>query len=182
MIRDIEFYFYGADLWFIKDGENRKLTDKDKDVVEKIIDIIKKCYPKAYSALAKEYRKSRINVPYHKFLMVRRFCKCNFGTLSTTRKDIGHDGLFNLKVVPCPLRGECGNEGLICMPKAENGLSAAEERVMRLYYEGYEVQEVAEMLYLSYETAKVHKKNAYRKMGVHNRGEFVKYVEKHNLF
>lgn len=81
----VEFYMFDDELWFIKDGtENQALSEKDTEVIKKMIDAIRERYPEAYKALSKEYQKSAMNVPYYQFLIVRRFCKCNFGKLDTT--------------------------------------------------------------------------------------------------
>ena len=64
--------------------------------------------------------------------MVRRFCKCNFGELDNTSRDIDKKGGFNFERVKCPMRGECKYEGIICNPQFNSRISDAEMRVMRL--------------------------------------------------
>ena len=179
----IEFYMFNDELWFIKDdGTNQVLTERDTDVLQNLIAAIRERYPEAYKALSEEYRKSSLNVPYYQFLMVRRFCKCNFGKLDTTKYDIDNLGRFNFERVECPLRGECKFDGVICFPRFNSKLSPAEERVMNLIYQGLSKEEVGDKLFLSTNTVKQHVKSAYCKLGVHEKGEFIKLAKDNNLF
>lgn len=179
----VEFYIFNEELWFIKDdGTNQALTEKDTEAIQELLSIIRERYPEAYKALAKEYQKSALNVPYYQYLIVRRFCKCNFGKLDTTKYDIDNLGRFNFEKVECPLRGECKYEGIICNPKFNSKLSPSEERVMKLIYQGFSKEEVGDKLSLSPNTIKQHVKSAYCKMKVHDKGEFVKLAKDNNLF
>lgn len=178
----VEFYMFDDELWFIKDGtENQALSEKDTEVIKKMIDVIRERYPEAYKALSREYQKSAMNVPYYQFLIVRRFCKCNFGKLDTTTYDIDNLGRLNFEKVECPLRGECKNEGIICSQKFNSKLSPAEERVMNLIYQGFTKEEVGDKLCLSPNTIKQYVRSAYCKLRVHDKGEFIKLV-KDNVF
>lgn len=179
----VEFYIYNEELWFIKDdGTNQALAEKDTEVIQELLSTIRERYPEAYKALAKEYQKSALNVPYYQYLIVRRFCKCNFGKLDTTKYDIDNLGRFNFEKVECPLRGECKYDGVICNPKFNSKLSQSEERVMKLIYQGLSKEEVGDKLCLSPNTIKQHVKSAYCKMKVHDKGEFVKLAKDNNLF
>lgn len=59
-------------------------------------------------------------------------------------KDAGQDtmshdidkGRYNIEQVKCPLRGECRNEGIICMPTLQTKLTAREEEIVRLRIQG----------------------------------------------
>lgn len=179
----VEFYIFNEELWYIKDdGTNQPLSEKDTDMIQKIISAIRERYPEAYEALSKEYQKSSLNVPYYQFLIVRRFCKCNFGKLDTTTYDIDRLGRFNFEKVECPLRGECKYDGVICSPKFNSKLSPAEERVMKLIYDGYTKDEVGDKLCISPNTVKQHIKSAYCKLGAHDKGEFVKLAKDNDIF
>lgn len=179
----VEFYIFNEELWFIKDDEqNQALSEKDTEVIQELLSVIRERYPEAYKSLSKEYQKSALNVPYYQFLIVRRFCKCNFGKLDATKYDIDNLGRFNFEKVECPLRGECKYDGIICNPKFNSKLSSAEERVMKLIYQGFSKEEVGDKLCLSPNTIKQHVKSAYCKMKVHDKGEFVKLAKDNNLF
>ena len=179
----LEFYTFNSELWYrTSDGKTDIVDESKTDLIQILLSKIRDMYPKAYEALKEEYSRSASNVPYFQFLIVRRFCKCNFGKLDTTTADIHNNGSFNFEKVDCPLRGECKYEGVICNPKFNSKLSKAEERVMKLYYQGESKEEIAEKLYLSVETVKNHIKASYIKLGIHEKAEFVKYANRNNLF
>ena len=182
----LEFYLYEDELWCKSDdGKNFIVDESCTEIISYILNNVRARYPEAYKALEECYEKSALRQQYYQYLMARRFCRCNFGTLDATSfdvEDIGRDGAFNFEKVPCPLRGECKYDHKICMPKFNGSLSKAEERVMRLWYEGKSKEEIGEMLFVSPGTVKNHIKSAYLKLGVHSEAEFVKYANEHNLF
>lgn len=179
----LEFYIYENELWCrYADGRNEVVTESKTELIQSMLELIREHYPSAYKALMTEYQKSAGNVPYYQYLMVRRFCKCNFGKLDSTRLDVEANGSFNFEKVDCPLRGECRFEGVICCPVFNTELSDAEMRVMRLVYDGLDNDQIAEQLYLSPHTVKNHIKSAYTKLGIHAKHEFVQYAMKNNLF
>lgn len=182
----LEFYVFDDELWCKSDdGRNFKVEENDVDLVSYILNNVRARYPEAYKSLEKCYKKSAPNVRYYQFLMARRFCKCNFGALDATRKDmesITRDGAFHFEKVSCPLRGECPYDGKICMPKFDCKLSPAEERVMELYYQGKDKDEISEILFVSPGTVKLQIKSSYLKLGVHSKAEFVKYANEHNMY
>lgn len=179
----IEFYQYNDELWIkTDDGKNQVLSENDTDIIQKLIEAIRERYPAAYKALEAEYQKSSLNAPYYQYLIVRRFCKCNFGKLDATYYDIESCGKFNFEKVGCPLRGECKNEGVICLPKFNSKLSEAERRVMRLVYEGISKEEISSRLFISPHTVKNHIKSVYLKLGIHDQIGFVRYANDNKLF
>lgn len=182
-MRDLEFYIYEDELWcMFPDGRNEKVTEQNNELVKSVLDTIHELYPDAYNDLMKWYRKSSQNVPYFQFLMANRFCKCNFGNLDNTSKDIDRKGRFNFERVSCPMRGECPHENVVCNPKFNSRISDAEMRVMKMIYEGCSNEEVADKLYLSPHTVKNHIKSVYMKLGIHEKSEFIQYAHSHNLF
>lgn len=182
-MRNVEFYIYEDELWCLyPDGTNDKVTEHCITLVKETLDIIRNCYPGAYKALMECYKKSAGNIPYFQFLMVNRFCKCNFGSLDSTHKDIDASGHFHFERPNCPLRGECKYENVICNPTFNSRLSDAELRVMKLVYEGLSNEEVADKLYLSPHTVKNHIKSVYLKLGIHEKSEFIQYAHNNHLF
>lgn len=178
-----EFYIYNEELWYLsEDGTNKPLTERDEELIGQLLQRIIDDYPEAYKALSEKYEKSSANVRYYQYLIVRCFCKCNFGTLDGTKMDIDPKGRFNFEKVSCPCRNECKFEGIVCMPKFNTKLSNAEERVMRALYDGCSNEEIADKLYLSVNTVKNHIKSAYRRLGVNDRGEFIKLASEKNFF
>lgn len=179
----IEFYQYNDELWFKEEnGRHKVLSEDDTEVIQNLLEDIRERYPSAYQALESEYQRSAPNPRYYQYLIVRRFCKCNFGRLDTMKLDIDNLGKFNFEKVECPLRGECKNEGVICCPKFNNKLSEAELRVMKLVYEGESKEDIAMRLYLSPHTVKNHIKSVYLKLGIHDQREFMKYANDNNMF
>ena len=182
-MKDLEFYIFEDELWcMFPDGSNNPITDKDTILVKDILERIRECYPKAYQALTECYRKSSGNIPYFQFLMVNRFCKCNFGELDNTSRDIDKKGGFNFERVRCPMRGECKYEGVICNPQFNSRISDAELRVMNMGYDGIDIDENADRLYLSPHTVKNHIKSVYIKLNIHEKSELIQYAHKNNLF
>lgn len=179
----LEFYMFEGDLWCkIENGQNIILDETRTELIGSILNEIKEFYPIAYKALTKEYERSSQNIPYYQYLIVRRFCKCNFGKLDGTEYDIGRGRKFHFEKVECPLRGECRFEGIICSPKFNSKLSEAELRVMKLLYQGASKEDIAERLYISPYTVKNHVKSAYLKLGIHEKSEFIRYANENNMF
>ena len=178
-----EFYTIDGDVWYLtSDGRNERLDESREGVISMLIERMMECYPDAYKALSKNYRNSAKNVTYYRYLIARRFCKCNFGKLDTAEIDCNPSSSFCFEKVQCPLRGECPFEGIVCMPKFNSQLSKKELEVMRLIYEGWKIEQVAEKMYLSPFTVKNHIKSVYAKLGVHDKSEFVQYANKNHLF
>lgn len=180
-MNEMEFYIYDDELWCMYGGKNEKV-DEGSDIIKKIIVSIREQYPEAYKALSENYKKHSLNVPYYQYLMVNRFCRCNFGNLDPSTMDIDNRGGFHMEKVSCPLRGECQFEGVICCPKFNSNLSSAELRVMRLVYDGMSNDEIAGELFISPHTVKNHIKSAYLKLGIHQKAEFIRYANDNNLF
>ena len=150
-----------------------------------MLEKIRSRYPGAYSALETIYQSSSLNKQYFQYLLMRRFCKCNFCKLDTTEydiEDVDAEGKFNLEKVECPMRGECQYEGVICMPKFNSKLSAAELRVMEQLYRGKSEQDAAKALFLSPNTIHQHIKSVYVKLGIHRLADFIQYANNNNLF
>ena len=178
---DIEFYIHEADLWCIVDGKAEKVQE-NSPIVNEMLSVIQSRYTAAYEALCKEYDKSSINTPYYNYLIVRRFCKCNFGELDALKSDVTSNGEMCFERVKCPLRGECRLEGIVCCPVFNCVLSPAENRVGALLYKGMSTDEISEALYLSPNTVKNHYKAIYAKLGLHGKSEFIKYAQKNKLY
>ena len=182
-MEQLEFYIYESELWCKRgDGRNEVVTENDTELIQLLLGLIREQYPSAFKALEKEYQKSAGNVRYYQFLIVRRFCKCNFGKLDTTKIDVETTGRLNFEKVECPMRGECRFEGVVCFPKFNTRLSDSELRVMKLVYEGKSKEDSAEELYLSPNTIKNHIKSVYLKLGIHEKAEFIQYANRNNLF
>ena len=182
-MKDIEFYIFEDELWvLLPDDSNVLVSENDTELIRDMLSIIRERYPDAYKALSEHYKNSAHNIPYYQYLIVRRFAKCNFGNLDSTKKDIDSKGVFNFEKVQCPLRGECRFENVVCNPRFNNRISDSEMRVMKLVYDGLSNDDIAESLYLSPHTVKNHIKSVYAKLNIHEKSEFIRYANSNNLF
>lgn len=180
---DLEFYIYEDELWCMtSDGKNEQVTEQNVELIKDMLCKIREFYPEAYNDLAKWFQKSAYNVPYFQFLIVDQFCRCNFGKLDSTTKDVDGKGVFNFEHVNCPLRGRCSHENKVCSPTFNSRISDAEMRVMKMLYDGHSNDEIAESLYISPHTVKNHIKSVYLKLGIHEKSEFIQYAHRNNLF
>ena len=107
--------------------------------------------------------------------------RCNFSQLDST-PDIDGDMHSTFEYIQCPLREECKHENVICRPEFDHRLSPAETRVMRLVYEGMNESEIADKLCLSQHTVHTHVHNAYSRLGLHSKSEFIKYASTNGIF
>lgn len=176
-----EFFNYENEVWYRIDGSTERLTEYSTDIISLMLDKIEQFYPKAYHALAKEYSRCKPNLPFFRYRVVNRFCKCNFGNIDNI-PDIDDYGRLHFECVPCPLRGECKYERIICRPEFEHQITSAEMRVLRLLYAGKRREDIADDLYLSIHTVNNHIRNAFTRLGIHEKSEFVKYADKTHLF
>ena len=182
-MKELEFYLYEDELWCMSnDGRNEQLTESNVELVKAMLEKIREFYPDAYKALSKWFQKSSMNVPYYQYLIVDQFCRCNFGKLDSTTKDIDAAGKFNFEKGYCPIYGRCPYANVVCNPKFNSRISDAEMRVMKMVYEGFSNEEIADTLYLSPHTVKNHIKSVYAKLGIHEKSEFIRYANKNNLF
>lgn len=132
------------------------ILDENKcNIIQPMLGNIHNLYPDAFKKLSEIYSKSSRNKKYYEFRMVHRFCRCNFGSYDTLQKDIDANGEWHLEQVNCPLRGECPEEGIICMPKLHTVLSDREFEVAKLL--GYmSPEEISDELHLSIRTVYNH--------------------------
>ncbi len=173
-LRNIEFSrnHHGDVEYRLNDGTATKLEADARELIDSLFSKIEEDYPKAFAALSAEYAKSKANVPYFKFLVVRRFLLCNFSRLDR-RLDIDEFGRFNFEEIDCPLICECRNCGVICHPEFDTRLTARQREVMKLYCEGYNETQIAERLYMSPATVETTKRNAFNRADVHSLAEFM---------
>ncbi len=172
----IEFHTdpFGEDIIVSQNGCHRTFSEKDTELIKQMYAEIETRYPGSFKRLQELYNTS----PDFRYLIVRRFVKCNFG-LSDEQPDIEHDGSWNLEKVKCPLRaGFCTDEEVICMPRFNSGLTTQETRVLKLI--NRPVKEIANELFISYSTAENHIANIKRKLELNTAADLTKYAAKHN--
>ena len=176
-LSNIEFFTDPRGNVMIADGEGvHTFTQEDVKLTGEMFARIEEEYPEAFKALNEASAKARANVLYYRYLCVSRFIRCNFG-IYDSRADIGADGAFKLEEVQCPMRCECKYAGIICNAKRSTRLTQRQQEVMRLMCEGTPRDEIAEQLYISVETVKTTKRNAFAKVGAHSMAEFMRLTQ-----
>ena len=136
-MKNIEFYTFEDQIWYrTEDGNQHHLTESDRDAIRFIIEKFREFYPEALEASLNEYKRCQANLPHYQYRVVLRLCKCNFGVIDTNISDVDASGCFHFEHVPCPLRGECKYENVICHPRFNSKVSDAEMRVLELLSRG----------------------------------------------
>lgn len=182
-IREIEIHstFKGDIMIQRSDGTIVVFDEKNSDFTNELYAFIARHFPGAMKALLQSYKRHRPNLPLFKYKVVSRFLRCNLGG-HDNMLDFESDGQINLEFVPCPLRGECEHENVICRPKSDHPLTPMEFKVMRGFYDKKSVKEIADLLGMAENTCKKHKQNALNKTECGNLVEFIRYADSHNLF
>lgn len=181
-LTNIEFFAYENEVWYrTSDMAINQLRESDSDILAELIDHISTFYPKAYEALCSEYNGCALNRSYYRYRIASRFIRCNFSQLDHI-PDVSADNRCFFECVPCPLRGECRHESVICRPEFDHKLSAAEMPVLRLWHSGHSIDDIARQLCLSPHTINNHIRHAYQRLNIHSRAEFVRYAAQNNLF
>lgn len=175
----IEFYTSPEGEVMIREEDRpvRELTVSDIDFVSTMFERIRRDYTEAFEAMWETYKASEKNKPFFRYLIVRRFIRCNWSNYDTMSADISDDGEFNFEQVSCPMRGECQLDGIVCMPKYNMNLTPTELTVLELYCRPMEIQYVAKELFISENTAKVHLNNIRKKLNVHDKAGLMKFWE-----
>ena len=181
-MKNLEFHSYDDEIWCkYPDGHMQIITEHDIDFINELYDMIKEFHSEAFSLLQEIYDNSKPNLLYYKYVIVKRFIKCNFSKLDTTFLDIDSFGNTNYERVDCPLRGECQYEGKICMPIYNNVLTEREKKIALLWYQGLTKEEIAKEVYLSFDTINNHIRRIYSKLGVHDKAAFTKKMAADHL-
>lgn len=183
-MKSVEFYTTPeGEITLRAEGEAEHTLDQHRDAgfISKFITILDEFYPEAHTALMDVYSRSALNKRYRDFLVVRRFIKCNFG-LYDNMIDMDAQGNFKFEFVGCPLRGECKHDGIICNPRFNSRLSNRELEVMHLCVEGLRDDEISDRLFISLNTVNNHRKNSFKKLGVHSMPDFIRYANRNNIF
>ena len=66
---------------------------------------------------------------------------------------------------------------LLEFSEKKSTLSAAEQRILQYYIDGYEIAQIPELAYVSINTVKKHNRSIYQKLGVNSRDELMLYIE-----
>ena len=180
-MNSIEFYSLGTEIVYKTDESITVLTETESGVINRMYDIIEKDYPEALMRLQELYGKVGFNQRYRRFRMMKRFCLCNFGT-EDNKNDITKSGRFNFEHVPCPRRGECRDENIICKPKFKSRITPSEYRVIEAFVSGnYSKEQIADKLIIAPSTVNNHIAAVYKRLNITSKGELVAYWKDNNL-
>ena len=152
-------------------GDEIRVLKEDDPLIDKMWGWIKNRYPQAAVHLSTLYE-----ITYEKTL---RFMKCNFANKDNV-PDIVRDE-WNLEYVPCPMRGECPDENIICNPTLNCGISLREKQVLKLIAEGKHSKEIGEILCISSQTVDTHRRNMQQRLATTGLAGLVKYAYKHKI-
>ena len=176
-LRNIEFFTDPYGNVMVADANGVRTYElEDAEFTSALFLQIEDEYPEAFKALTELYRKSMPNAPYFRYRVCHRFIRCNFSPYDR-KVDIDNNCQFLLEEVQCPMRGECLYEGVICGAKYNNRLTQRQQEVMKLYCAGMGYEEIGRALFISPETVKTIKRDAFRKAGVHDINEFRNKVQ-----
>jgi DNA-binding CsgD family transcriptional regulator len=173
----IEFYIdpRGEELIISQGNCHSNFCEEHIDLIKHLTEGIESRYPECNNRLTELYN-SRSNFQY---LKAKRFAKCNFG-FADEIPDIDADGSWNLEKVKCPLRGGfCNDEGIICMPRFNSGLTRRENEVIQLI--NRPVKEIANTLFISVSTCENHIANIKRKLQLGTNTDLTHYAMQHNI-
>lgn len=177
-MRNIEFFTdgNGRDMVANIDGNYHVVTEDDQEIIELVYDIIQSDYTEAFNALKKIYS----NRKDFKYLIIRRFLKCNFA-VHDDRPDIRADKSFQLEFVSCPLRCECPVEGIVCQAKLNKELSDREIEIVQLIASGLNNEEIAKEIHRSPFTIKNHRNNIRRKTECKNTASLLNWASEKGI-
>lgn len=155
----------------------RLFSENSKVIIADLNDRVKNQFPTCYTRLCILYD----GRPKSAYLKARRFAKCNL-SLFDSKSDMSADGSMNVEFVPCPLRGECEDEGIICCPSPLSLLSKRHIDVAKLIDKGMSDADISEFLFIAISTVKTHIKNMLHLTGAKNRTELAHYCREKNIF
>lgn len=176
-LENTEFYSTPDGEVMVKECDKpvRKLEERDREIVQELLIIIRDRYPIAFDRLSELYSKSERNRFLFEYKIIHRFIRCNFGEYDQYNFDIDHNGQFRFEEVKCPLRGECQMEGDICKPKLNTKLSDRELEVLKLIADGLQAHDIANECSISVATVNRHRENIKAKLQAKSIAQMVNY-------
>lgn len=177
ILKNLEFHrsVEGKDAMYRSTGENQSKTieHNSTNVIIPLLAQIEAQYPKCHRRLKDIYGQNK----QFRFLAARRFVKCNCGEFDSVL-DIDAEGIIHTELVTCPMRGECLDEGIICLPERETGLTCREKEIAQLVAKGMSNEEIARHLFIGIDAVKSHVQNCLRKLELPNRAALSTYISK----
>lgn len=145
-----------------------------KTIIMRLFNKVRENYSDCFKALHALYS---LSAQYH-YMLVRRFVKCNLSELDSIPDFDDNDFEFHFEIVPCPMRGECKLEGIVCNPKLNSSLSEKEMAVANLIAENLTDAEIANTLHIPVETVSSRRKAILKKLGLPNKQAVALWIYK----
>lgn len=177
----LEFYLWDGQIRYRMDGVEHILKQEDREIVEFVLENLRKFFPDAMNALDEICAGSALNKRYFDYRRVDLFIRCNFSEHDTLKFDI-EQGLLHFEDVKCSQRGICKYEGIICKPKFRLQLPKEEGRVAVLYSRGLSVEEIAGKLKKSVKTVKNQLGRVTKRLRLNRTKDLIKIFSVYNGF
>lgn len=170
----IEFFKSPLGLKIIKNGQIKDFSELSAYTIERLQDQIKS-EPEVEKILVEIYPSSGID-------RLRLFTECRFGGLDS-QPDIINGNIQDGEYWPCPKRGNCPHEGILCKLPVVNGerLEQKEIDIIQLSITDTKNEVMADMLELPLGTFHLLKKKLYQKFGVNTKQELTMRAFFYNL-
>lgn len=179
-MENIEFYMWGGEVRYRINGQEHVLDQKDRDIIDFVLDSLQRYFPEALDALSDEYADSKANRRYYDFRRVDRFVRCNFAEADALQMDIG-GGIMHFEEVKCPMRGICRHEHKICKPRFKVPVPEEEGKVAALYSRGLTADEIAGVLRKSIKTVKNQLTSATKRLKLSKTRDLIKIFSIYNI-
>ena len=176
----IEFYLWEGTVRYRKNGVEQILSEHERDIVEFVLEQLRKFFPEALQALGEEFATSAPNKYWYDFKRVDKFIRCNFSEHDTLSFDIA-EGVLHFEDVKCPLRGSCKHDGIICKPKFRVPVSKEEGKAAILYSKGLSDTEIAKVLKKSVKTIKNQLQNVRKRLNLDRTRDLIKIFSVYNI-
>lgn len=177
----IEFYLWEGEVRYRLNGQERKLAQNDREIIEFVLDTLRRYFPEALAALNEECAASEANKRYFDFRRVDLFIRCNFAEHDTLSFDIAQ-GVLHFEDVKCPMKGICKHEGVICKPHFKMPVPNEEGKVAALYSKGLTADEIAAVLCKSIKTVKNQLSSITKRLHLSRTRDLIKIFSVYNGF
>lgn len=155
------------------DNSSKTIEPNSTELILSILSSVEVQFPKCYKRLKEIYGHSK----HFRFLAARRFVKCNCSEFDHIL-DIDGQGIIHPELVTCPMRGECLDEGIICLPERETGLTRREKEIAELVSQGFSNETIAKKLFIGIDAVNSHVQHCLRKLELKNRAALSSYIQK----
>lgn len=176
----VEFYLWEGDVRYRIDGKEKVFSQDDREIIEFVLDTLKRFFPETLQALNEECAASVANRRYFDFRRVDLFVRCNFSEHDVLSFDID-GGLLHFEDVKCPRRGICKHEGVICKPRFRMTVPKEEGKVAALYSRGLTADEIAQVLRKSIKTVKNQLESARKRLNLDRTRDLIKIFSAYNI-